>query len=66
MQMKKQKETKDKYQSIVDGLHLIEDLLIPQLTPRVPGSIRCRAREIMQSFPTETEIKTMLQHKEPK
>lgn len=54
------KKQKDHYQSIIDGMRLIEDLLIPQVTPRVPSHIRERARTIIQSFPSENEIKTML------
>lgn len=54
------KKQKDHYQSIIDGMRLIEDLLIPQVTPRVPSHIRERARNIIQSLPSENEIKTML------
>ena len=54
------KKQKDHYQSIIDGMRLIEDLLIPQVTPRVPSHIRERARSIIQSLPSENEIKTML------
>lgn len=54
------KNQKDHYQSIVDGMRLIEDLLIPQVTPRVPSHIRERARTVIQNFPSENEIKSML------
>jgi len=54
------KRQKDHYQSIVDGMRLIEDLLIPQVTPRVPSHIRERARSVMQNYPSESEIKTIL------
>jgi hypothetical protein len=56
-EMKKQK---DQYQAIVDGMRLIEDLLIPQVTPRVPSHIRDRARSVMKNFPSEAELKTIL------
>jgi hypothetical protein len=54
------KKQKDQCQAIIDGMRLIEDLLIPQVTPRVPSHIRDRARVVMQNFPTESELKTML------
>ena len=55
------KKQKDQYQSIMEGMRLIEDLLIPQVTPRVPSHIRDRARIIMQTFPTEEELKNLLE-----
>lgn len=54
------KKQKDQYQAIIEGMRLIEDLLIPQVTPRVPTHIRDRARTVMKNFPTETEIKTII------
>lgn len=54
------KKQKDQYQSIIDGMRLIEDLLIPQVTPRVPSHIRDRARVVMKNFPSETEIKKLV------
>lgn len=55
------KKQKDQYQSIMEGMRLIEDLLIPQVTPRVPSHIRERARIIMQTFPTEAELKNLVE-----
>lgn len=57
MDMKKQR---DQNQAIIDGLRLIEDLLIPQVTPRVPSHIRDRARDIMRNYPSESELKVMI------
>lgn len=54
------KKQKDQCQAIIEGMRFIEDLLIPQVTPRVPTHIRDRARTVMQNFPTETEIKTII------
>ncbi len=51
------KKNKDNYHSILQGMRLIEDLLIPQVTPRVPSHIRERAREVMSEFPTEESLK---------
>jgi hypothetical protein len=46
----------ERYRAMVEGLKLIEDLLIPQVTPRVPGDIRERARWIMRHHPTQQEL----------
>lgn len=54
------KKQKDQYQAIIEGMRLIEDLLIPQVTPRVPSHIRDRARTVMKNFPSETEIKKII------
>jgi hypothetical protein len=46
----------ERYRAMVEGLKLIEDLLIPQVTPRVPGDIRERARWIMRHHPSAGEL----------
>lgn len=55
------KRQRDQNQAIIDGLRLIEDLLIPQVTPRVPSHIRDRARDIMRNYPTESDLKVMIE-----
>lgn len=60
------KKTKDDYQCILQGMRLIEDLLIPQVTPRVPSHIRERAREVIAEFPTEENLKNLLTIKKQK
>jgi hypothetical protein len=60
------KKTKDDYQGILQGMRLIEDLLIPQVTPRVPSHIRERAREVIAEFPTEENLKNLLTIKKQK
>lgn len=55
------KKTKDQQQAMVEGMRLIADLLIPQVTPRVPSHIRDRARSIMSTYPSETELRQMLE-----
>lgn len=57
------KKNKDDYQSILQGMRLIEDLLIPQVTPRVPSHIRERAREVIAEFPTEENLKNLCNNK---
>ena len=47
-------------------MRLIEDLLIPQVTPRVPSHIRERAREVIAEFPTEENLKNLLTIKKQK
>ena len=64
--MEKMKKTKDDYQCILQGMRLIEDLLIPQVTPRVPSHIRERAREVIAEFPTEENLKNLLTIKKQK
>lgn len=46
----------ERYRAMVEGLKLIEDLLIPQVTPRVPGDIRERARWIMRHHPNAYDL----------
>jgi hypothetical protein len=46
----------ERYKALLEGLRLIEDLLIPQVTPRVPGSVRERARWIMRHYPNQYEL----------
>ena len=60
------KKTKDDYQGILQGMRLTEDLLIPQVTPRVPSHIRERAREVIAEFPTEENLKNLLTIKKQK
>jgi hypothetical protein len=48
----------ERYRAMVEGLKLIEDLLIPQVTPRVPGAIRDRARWIMRHYPNTYELES--------
>lgn len=54
----------ERYRAMVEGLKLIEDLLIPQVTPRVPGEVRERARWIMRHHPSQQEL-TRLASKVP-
>jgi hypothetical protein len=51
----------ERYRAMVEGLKLIEDLLIPQVTPRVPGDIRERARWIMRHHPNAYELTRLAQ-----
>lgn len=52
----------ERYRAMVEGLKLIEDLLIPQVTPRVPGEVRERARWIMRHYPNAYELERLAQH----
>jgi hypothetical protein len=54
----------ERYRAMVEGLKLLEDLLIPQVTPRVPTNIRERARWIMRHYPSAYEL-TRLASKAP-
>lgn len=54
----------ERYRAMIEGLKLIEDLLIPQVTPRVPGHIRDRARWIMRHYPSAFELE-MIAHQVP-
>lgn len=49
----------ERYRAMLEGMRLIEDLLIPQATPRVPGSIRERARWIMRHYPSQSELESL-------
>ena len=46
----------ERYRAMLEGMRLIEDLLIPQVTPRVPGAIRERARWIMRHYPSAHDL----------
>ncbi len=46
----------ERYRAMLEGMRLIEDLLIPQVTPRVPGQIRERARWIMRHYPSAYDL----------
>lgn len=52
----------ERYRAMVEGLKLIEDLLIPQVTPRVPGEVRERARWIMRHYPNAFELERLAQN----
>jgi hypothetical protein len=52
----------ERYRAMVEGLKLIEDLLIPQVTPRVPREIRERARWIMRHYPNRYELENLASH----
>ena len=49
----------ERYRAMLEGMRLIEDLLIPQVTPRVPGAIRERARWIMRHYPSQFELERL-------
>lgn len=54
----------ERYRAMVEGLKLIEDLLIPQVTPRVPSDVRERARWVMRHYPSAYEL-TQLARRSP-
>ena len=49
----------ERYRAMVEGMKFIKDLLIPQLTPRVPTHIRERARRVMRHYPTAFDFKQL-------
>jgi len=51
----------ERYRAMIEGMRLIEDLLIPQSTPRVPGIVRQRARWIMRHYPSQNQLEAMAQ-----
>ena len=51
----------ERYRAMLEGMRLIEDLLIPQVTPRVPGNIRERARWIMRHHPSQSDLERLAQ-----
>jgi hypothetical protein len=52
----------ERYRAMVEGLKLIQDLLIPAVTPRVPTQIRERARWIMRHHPSAYELTQLSRH----
>ena len=49
----------ERYRAMLEGMRLIEDLLIPQVTPRVPGNIRERARWVIRHYPSKYHLEKM-------
>jgi hypothetical protein len=49
----------ERYRAMVECLKLIEDLVIPQVTPRVPTAIRERARWVMRHHPSAYELEQL-------
>lgn len=49
----------ERYRAMVEGLKLIQDLLIPHVTPRVPTHIRERARWVMRHHPSSGELEQL-------
>jgi hypothetical protein len=49
----------ERYRAMVEGMKLIQDLLIPQVTPRVPTHIRERARWVMRHYPSAYEFELL-------
>jgi len=49
----------ERYRALIEGMRLIEDLLIPTVTPRVPREIRERARWIMRHYPNSYELEAI-------
>jgi hypothetical protein len=49
----------ERYRALVEGMKLIEDLLIPHVTPRVPTHIRERARWVMRHYPSQHDLEVL-------
>jgi hypothetical protein len=49
----------ERYRAMVEGMKLIQDLLIPQVTPRVPTHIRERARWVMRHYPNASDFERL-------
>lgn len=49
----------ERYRALVEGMKLIEDLLIPHVTPRVPTHIRERARWVMRHYPSSHDLEVL-------
>jgi hypothetical protein len=51
----------ERYRALIEGMRLIENLLRPQITPRVSKSIREQARRIMRHYPTASDFERIAQ-----
>ena len=49
----------ERYRALKQSKKLLEELMDPGKTPRVPGAVRDRARSILKHFPTEHELEIM-------
>lgn len=49
----------ERYRAMVEGMKLIQDLLIPHVTPRVPTHIRERARWVMRHYPNASDFERL-------
>jgi hypothetical protein len=46
----------ERYRALKNGAKLLEELCDPGKTPRVPGSVRERARQILRHFPNDYDV----------
>jgi hypothetical protein len=46
----------ERYRALKQGKRLLEELCDPGCTPRVPSTIRDKAREALRHFPTDWEL----------
>ena len=49
----------ERYRAFKQGMKLLEELIDPGKTPRVPSMVRERARGILRHFPTDYDIERM-------
>lgn len=45
-----------RYRALLHSKRLLEDLCDPGKTPRVPGAVRTRAREVLRHLPNDLEL----------
>ena len=51
----------ERYRALKTGKRLLEELCDPGKTPRVPSSVRDKARHALRHFPTDWDIDQMAQ-----
>lgn len=56
----------EKVYSLINTRNFLLDLMSPAKTPRVPASMRKRARDCLKHYPWESEMHTILDKVAPK
>lgn len=51
--------SEERYRALKNGAKLLEELCDPGKTPRVPGIVRDRARNILKHFPTDHDVEKL-------
>ena len=46
----------ERYRAMVEGMKLIQNLINPQATPKVPSNVREHARWVLRHYPSEYEL----------
>jgi len=49
----------ERYRALLEGMRLLQDLLNPQETPKVPQNIRGRAGRVLRHYPSQMQLEEL-------